>query len=996
MPRAKLKIFYLLFALSGFSGLIYESIWTHYLKLFLGHAAYAQTLVLTIFMGGMALGSWISSRFSTRWPHLLMGYAVVEGIIGVFGLLFHGTFTSVTGLAYRTILPELGSDLLAITATWAISGLLILPQSILIGMTFPLMTAGIIRQYPDRPGESISLLYFTNSIGAAIGVLISGFILIAWFGLPGTIVTAAGLNLFVAIAMVMLVGTSEGSPVFPSYKKRESTDSTVGPRPYYLLLFVSLMTGLASFIYEVGWIRMLNLVLGSATHAFELMLSAFILGLAFGGLWIKRRLDGFGHPARVLGIVQVLMGCLAASTLLLYGNTFEFMRLIMSGLQKTETGYIIFNISSHAIALLIMFPATFLAGMTLPLITYVLIARGNGEKSIGAVYSANTVGAILGVLLAVHVGMPFLGLKNLIVLGAGLDIATGLLLLWTFCGVPNLRVAVSWTCIGIGVLLATFVGVDLDTLKMASGVYRNGVLLDRKNFQVVFHRDGKTATVDLIKTSDGSITLNTNGKSDASIMMAANGRHSYDENVQILLGILPIVHHSEATTAAIIGFGSGLTTHSLLQSSRIERADTIEIEPMIIEASKNYRPRVEASYSDPRSHIYIEDAKAYFATHRKQYDIIVSEPSNPWVSGVSGLFTDEFYSKIIRHLNDDGILVQWIQLYETETRLLASVMKAITGHFDDYVLYAPDNTDLIIIATKKGAVPLPDRRIFDNPRIKSLLERIEIYTDQDLELRKLGNKRAFDPLFRSFPIPMNSDYYPVLDLYSVRARYLGEDAFELPKMAESPVRAVEMLGGKMIWWDTTEAHWNYGSNAVNNYYASMGLREFILKGRFGKYSNFISSNTKQHAELLKFYLSECGFIDEPALFNESLFDFAKSTLPYLTPKELSAIWENLLQSKCSDRLPLADQEWIALFKAMGRRDADGMVRNSNKLLANIKNNGFVISPSLVEAGFLGYLAQGRSGEALQLWSKHAPAGYNSAPPDLMMRLLLAHADPQRN
>jgi len=996
MLRAKLNMFYLLFALSGFSGLIYESIWTHYLKLFLGHAAYAQTLVLAIFMGGMALGSWLSSRFSSRWTNLLMGYAIVEGIIGVFGLLFHGTFTSVTNLAYRTILPGLGSDVLAIAATWIISGLLILPQSILIGMTFPLMSAGVIRQYPERPGESISLLYFTNSMGAAIGVLVSGFLLIGWVGLPGTILTAGGLNLFVAIAMAMLVGTSMASPVFPTFKMRESTDSLAGIRPYYLLLLVSLMTGLASFIYEVGWIRMLNLVLGSATHAFELMLSAFILGLAFGGLWIRRRLDGFANPTRVLGIVQVVMGILAASTLILYGNTFEFMRLIMNGLQKTETGYVIFNISSHAIALLIMFPATFLAGMTLPLVTYVLIARGIGEKSIGAVYSANTVGAILGVLLAVHVGMPFLGLKNLIVLGAGLDIATGLFLLWFFCGLSDLRVAVSWTCIGIGVLLVTFVGVHLDTLKMASGVYRKGVLLDRNNFQVVFHRDGKTATVDLIKTSDGGITLNTNGKSDASIMMTANGRHSYDENVQILLGILPIVHNSEAATAAIIGFGSGLTTHSLLQSPGIERVDTIEIEPMIIEASKNYRPRVEASYSDPRSHIYIEDAKAYFATHRKQYDIIVSEPSNPWVSGVSGLFTDEFYSRIVRHLNADGILVQWIQLYETETRLLASVMKAISGHFDDYVLYAPDDTDLIIIATKKGPVPDPDRTIFDNPNIKSLLARIEIYTDQDLELRKLGNKKVFDPLFLSFPIAKNSDYHPVLDLYSVRARFLGEDALEFPKMAESPVRAVEMLDGKKIWWDTTEAHWNYGSNAVNNNYAAMGLRDFFLKGRFGQYSNYISSNTKQHAELLKFYLSECGFVDEPALFNESLFDLAKSTLPYLTPRELSAMWEQISRSKCSDRMPVASKEWIALFNAMGNRDADGMVRNSNKLLANIAKNGYALSPHLVEAGFLGYLAQGRGDEALQLWSRHAPAGYGIEPPDLMMRLLLAHANPKRD
>jgi spermidine synthase len=989
------NLFFIIFAVSGFSGLIYESIWTHYLKLFLGHAAYAQTLVLTIFMAGLALGSWIASRFSTQWRNLLLGYAIVEGTIGLLGLIFHPTFRVVTNFAYESILPGLGSDVLAMISIWVISGLLILPQSTLLGMTFPLMSAAILRQDPDHPGEILSMLYFTNSIGAAIGVLVSGFFLIERVGLPGTILTAGGLNLLVALAVAMLIKKFKPPSAVPSIHNRGSAASIAARRPYLLFLLVSLMTGLASFIYEIGWIRMLSLVLGSSTHAFELMLSAFIFGLAFGGLWIRRRLDHFADPAKVLGIVQVVMGCLAVSTLLLYGNTFEMMHLLIRSLSKTEGGYMMFNVSSHAIALLIMFPATFFAGMTLPLITYTLIGQGYGEKSIGAVYTANTVGAIAGVLVAVHLGMPLLGLKGLIVLGAGLDIATGLLLLWIFCRLPNLRLAISWTGVGIAVLLAAVFWIDLDTLKMASGVYRWGNLFSPANAQVIFHGDGKTATVDTVKVVN-EISLRVNGKADASLTMTPDSNHTLDENTMILLGVLPIAYQKDAKTAAIIGFGTGLTTHSLLQSPRIERVDTIEIEPMVIEASKIFRPRVEAAYTDPRSHFNFEDAKAYFAIHQKKYDIIVSEPSNPWVSGVSSLFTDEFYQTATRHLNEDGILVQWVQLYETEPRLLASIMKALARHFEDYVLFVPDDNDLIIVAKNEGSVPLPDSGIFSVPGIKMLLERLGIYTERDLEQRELGNKKVFDPLFHSFSVPTNSDYYPFLDLFAVRARYLGKTATELVRLDLYPFPAVEMLGGKRVVWKSTEAHLNSGVTAVNDTYQAMGIRDFYLNGTFGSYSNSLNADIKQAAERVKSNLSDCGFITDLRSFQDSVYKIAAATLPYLTSGESHAIWDSFEHYPCYQRLPEVAKDYFSLFKAIGGRDSENMVRYSTKLLEPFHDNAYKHSPNLVRAGILGYLAQGKKGDALQVWQTHAPDGVRDQPPDLLMRLLLAHSNQQLN
>src|SRR5499433_1496347 len=200
-PWARPALF-AIFAASGFAGLIYESIWAHYLKLFLGHAAYAQTLVLAIFMGGMAVGSWISSRLSPRWRNLLTAYAITEGAIGILAFVFHQVFIASTGLAYDSILPRLGGSTAAVYAfKWGLSALLIFPQSVLLGSTFPLMTAGVLRSFADRPGRSVAILYFTNSLGAAIGVLISGFVLVPAAGLPGTLRIAGVINLLVAAAV---------------------------------------------------------------------------------------------------------------------------------------------------------------------------------------------------------------------------------------------------------------------------------------------------------------------------------------------------------------------------------------------------------------------------------------------------------------------------------------------------------------------------------------------------------------------------------------------------------------------------------------------------------------------------------------------------------------------------------------------------------------------------------------------------------------------------
>src|SRR3984885_12504455 len=261
------------FVVSGFTGLIYESIWSHYLKLFLGHAAYAQTLVLAIFMGGMALGSWTVAHYSARLRHLLWRYLLAEGLIGLLGIIFHRTFVAASDFSFASVIPSLPAGFLVHAYKWSLAAVLILPQSALLGMTFPLISGGLIRRWPDRPGETLAMLYFANSLGAAIGVLVSGFVLIRAVGLPGTVEVAGALN----IALALVIWTPIRRQTEPVAAKQ--ADSSASPGADSLtswFVIAAFLTGAASFMYELGWIRMLSLVLGSSTHSFELMLSAFI------------------------------------------------------------------------------------------------------------------------------------------------------------------------------------------------------------------------------------------------------------------------------------------------------------------------------------------------------------------------------------------------------------------------------------------------------------------------------------------------------------------------------------------------------------------------------------------------------------------------------------------------------------------------------------------------------------------------------------------------
>lgn len=790
-PEMALVVMLLLFVLSGVSGLIYQSIWSQYLGLILGHAAYAQSLVLATFMGGMALGAWWAGRMLDRIASLLRFYGLLEAAIGLLGIGFHAIYGLVSGWLFDHWLPAAPPALSdAIRYLTAIA--LILPQTVLLGMTFPVMCAGLIRWHPATSGRVIGGLYFFNSIGAAGGALLATFALVPAAGLPGAMTAAGALNLVIACVVILM-----RVPPRASTRAELAQDGTIpgGQRTVLLVgLAAAGITGASSFMYEIGWVRMLSLTMGSSLHAFELMLAAFIGGLAFGGLYIRGKLDHIRNPLSYFGWVQVLMGLCALATLPLYDHAFGFVEWVLGGLARTSNGYTLYNLATALVAIAIMVPAAFFAGMTLPLITYVLLQRRIGERAIGWVYAANTLGAIVGVLLMVHWVLPGLGLKLSVTLAAVIDIALGFYVLRSIGEVvaPRRQLAAMAGC---ALAVAFVLSISpFDPRRLASGVYRSGKSQLDAAADIVYLRDGKTASIAFWRNPSGTASIATNGKVDASLALDPQAPPTLDEPTMIMAGLLALAHHPQPARVANIGFGSGLTTHTLASSPRPREIISIEIEPAMIEAARLFGGRVRAAFEDPRSQFVYDDARAYFSGHRSSFDVIVSEPSNPWVSGVAKLFSLEFYEFLPRHLADNGLLVQWVQAYEISDRTLHSIFAALDARFADYTIYTSNNFDLIIVASPRGSLPPLRDEFLRDAGTRELAARIGIRQGDDLIARRVASRTVVRAMLAATQPIANSDFFPAVAHQGPRERYANASAEASALIYLAPGAALTLLG----------------------------------------------------------------------------------------------------------------------------------------------------------------------------------------------------------
>jgi spermidine synthase len=480
-------------------------------------------------------------------------------------------------------------------------------------------------------------------------------------------------------------------------------------------------------------------------------------------------------------------------------------------------------------------------------------------------------------------------------------------------------------------------------------------------------------------------SLRTNGKSDGSIVLDRDLTRGSDEITMVLTAAVPLALNPDTRRAAVIGIGTGLTTHTLLQSLAIERVDTVEIEAAMAEAARGFMPRNSGAFADPRGAILIDDAKSFFSASGARYDLIISEPSNPWVSGVASLFTREFYRRIRGHLEPGGLLVQWFQLYEIDASLVASVMAALGEEFPHYAVFAPSDHDLLIVAGSRE-LPLPAQaRVFEQPGLAKELWTVHVLSIGDLDARYIGGRALLEPLFASYGVAANSDYAPLLDLNAARHRFTERSATDLVALLNLEVPVLEMLEPARSRRPVNPLFQGaYAFDRIENARLAWYARDFLI-GTRRPAPESVPTQLQKDLDLLRVRLIECRDPRDFDVWIHSALRVAALVNPHLAADDARAIWTRVQASHCYASLSGMQREWISLLHAVAARDAARMAAIAEGILTAEAGLAIEAREYLLMSAMTGRLASRESAQALRLWKEHAERVRASAPAFRLLR-----------
>lgn len=707
------RIIFAFFFLSGFSSLVFEVLWERMLMQVFGSTTFAISTLLTAFMAGLALGSILGGRVAHRIKRPLLVYGLLEGCIGLYGLAVPLLLAALPGLYGAMFNRYLGDfytfSLLRFLAVFLI---LLLPTT-LMGATLPIVSQWISRRERLFEG-SIGLLYGMNTFGACAGCFLAGFVLLPTFGLTATNTSFVVVN--VALCAVVL-GSRGALAAHDAARKDDPVEAdeatahdTISGILRTVTLAVFALSGLFSMCYQVLWTRAYVIVLGSSTYSFTVILVSFLIGLASGSAVMSTQLKRISRPIFWLALTQLGVTLTATLAFFLLDHLPEllFERLR----QNVGSAYDVYAYNFLLVGLVVFLP-TFLQGMAFPLVVRGLVReRAGSGRAVGRVYAFNTAGAIAGSFLAGFVLMPSLGMSTAIAVVVGANLTSSITLAvtqWSVQGRHDDTQRVGNRGLAAASVLAVAVFVlapSIDRVRLTRGLFRaswSRELFDEKKLkrdkpELLFYEDGVAVTTS-IERRGKRIVLKGNGKAEAS--------DGEDMATQILVGLLPFVFRSAhedlevgAERAIMIGYGSGVTAGGSLQWP-LKSMEVIEIERAMIEASTFFNHVNNKPLDDPRMNLLISDGRNYLEYTDTLYDVIVSEPSNPWIAGVAALFTVEHFARAKRHLKPKGVFSQWVQLYEMRPENVQTIFASFAKVFEHvYVLSSmPKGTDLILIGS---------------------------------------------------------------------------------------------------------------------------------------------------------------------------------------------------------------------------------------------------------------------------------------------------------
>ena len=653
VDRAHLPLLLLLFVGSGCAALIYEVVWFQLLQLVVGSSAVSLGVLLGTYMGGMCLGSLLLPRYVSLREHPLRIYAIIEGGIGVCGLLV------------LLILPLLdhvyaaigGSGFFGILLRAVIAGICLLPPTLLMGASLP-----AIARYVESSPRGVSWLgffYGGNIAGAVFGCLLAGFYLLRVYDMPTATYVAAAINAGVAWLSYRL---STRTPYEAS-----APDDSPAPAASNAIYIAIALSGLTALGAEVIWTRLLSVMLGATVYTFSIILGVFLVGLGFGSGLASQLARQMKRPRVALGICQILLAAAIAWTAYTLADSLPNWP-INPLLAKSA----VFNFQVDIMRCLwAIFPAAFLWGASFPFALAAAASRSEDSgKLVGQVYAANTVGGIIGALAFSIVLIPWIGTQ---------DSQRLLIALATISAVVVLApLARSLDKGGIAALVASVIAViwmisAISPVPWLAIAYGRRMMLQTNPGKALYVGEGRNSSVAISELPDGKHYFHVAGKVEAST-------EPYDMRLQRMLGHIPALLHPGPKSVLIVGFGAGVTAGTFVVHPTIEKITICELEPLVPPAATEYFSKENYNVkNDPRTTIHYDDARHFILTSKDKFDIITSDPIHPWVKGTSSLYSKQYFELVKQHLNPGGIVTQWVPLYESD---MATVKSELATFFD--------------------------------------------------------------------------------------------------------------------------------------------------------------------------------------------------------------------------------------------------------------------------------------------------------------------------
>ncbi|MCO4743737.1 MAG: fused MFS/spermidine synthase [Proteobacteria bacterium] len=726
-----------MFFVSGATALVYQTVWARQLQLVFGTSHFAISAVLSAFMLGLAVGGFAMARMADRIRRPLAAYGWLEALIGVYALIFPtivGLLQPVYLGAWRAF--DLTPWSFALLQLVLLGAGLIIPTAAM-GATLPLLA----RFATDRlgaAGDRVGTLYSVNTAGAVFGTWAAGFVLLPSLGLWVTTLIVAGANLLLGVIALAVDRWATGA----EHATIEEDVSGGGFVPRLVpVMGVAFLAGVASLIYEVAWTRLLVLLLGASVYAFSLMLLAFLAGIAIGGKiggGMADRALAKGGPTGVLRLLAAVeVGVAAASYALMYVfQELPFWYVWIFDWTGAESDPFWMWVTSLLLAVLVMTPPAILMGIAFPVAVRAVIGSADALGGpVGRIYGANTLGGVFGAALAGFALLPTIGVQGAIFVAAAANLVAA-----AVCFLANPEDQRRFQATGALAIVAVLLGFvarkpPWDELLMTAGMYKYVTSFSDHSragiksyavdeYELVFYEEGLVSVVTVARNRNSdNIWLANNGKVDASTTV--------DMPTQVLVALLAFQYVETPDDVLVVGLASGVTAGAVTLIDDAQRIDVVELEPSILTAARYFDsynfgvlddPRVELIANDGRNHVLL--------TAPGTYDAVINEPSNPWITGVSNLFTREFLEMGKTRLKDGGVWAQWVQLYGMDDKDLRSIIGTFADVYPHVLLYRTiEDADLVMIGSDRPLNPgleAAESLYTRWPRVRDELERVDL------------------------------------------------------------------------------------------------------------------------------------------------------------------------------------------------------------------------------------------------------------------------------